>query len=224
MPPVPFYLDLIFAILAVLSVKWIYYASRNNKILIISLLWLLLQSVLAGMGVYQNTSGTPPNVFFGVLPVIISIVIYTLSRKGKEDMRTWNLKSLTYLHTIRIPVEIGLFFLYSFGAISILQTFEGWNYDVLSGITAPLIGYFAFKKNVVNKKLLLAWNVVCLILLLTIVVISILALPVSFQKLAFDQPNLAILFLPFNLLASVIVPCVFLAHMAAFVQLSGSNS
>jgi len=220
LPLLPFGLDLLFVFMAIGTVYWLYRASSSKTLLYIGLAWLILQSILGWIGFYQQVDSTPPKVFFGVLPIVLMIIITALTKKGKEWMSTWNLKSLTYLHTVRIPVEIGLFLLFTYGAISKLQTFEGWNFDVSSGISAPIIVYFAFKGNSINKTLLKIWNIVCLLLLINIVVISILSLPVAFQKLSFDQPNLAILYFPYNLLASVIVPSVLLAHIAALVKLS----
>ena len=99
------------------------------------------------------------------------------------------------------------------------MTFEGRNFDIISGITAPIIYYFFFVKNSWRKSLLLAWNFICLALLLNIVITAVLSVPTAFQQFAFDQPNIAILYFPFNLLPAVVVPLVLLSHLAAIRQL-----
>jgi hypothetical protein len=79
-----------------------------------------------------------------------------------------------------------------------LMTFAGRNFDIISGITAPVIYFVCFKgSNVTNKKLLLWWNVMALALLLNIVINALLSAPFPFQQFAFDQPNIAILYFPF---------------------------
>lgn len=99
------------------------------------------------------------------------------------------------------------------------MTFEGRNFDMLSGLTAPLIFYTGFAKNRVHKKLLLFWNLICLALLINIVVIAVLSAPFAFQLFSFEQPNIAILYFPFVWLPGVVVPLAALSHLASIRQL-----
>jgi hypothetical protein len=130
------------------------------------------------------------------------------------------LKKLTILHTVRIPVEIVLFYLFTYKTIPELMTFEGRNLDILSGITAPFVFYFGFIRKKMHHKAILIWNVVCLALLLNIVINAILSAPFQFQQFAFDQPNIAVLYFPFIWLPCCVVPLVVLSHLAAIRQLS----
>ncbi len=130
-----------------------------------------------------------------------------------------NLKWLTLLHTIRIPVEIVLYYVYLGGLIPALMTFEGYNFDVVSGITAPIIYYLVFVKKVLDKKTLLIWNFLALILLINILTIAILSAQTPFQKLAFEQPNIGVTYFPFVWLPAVIVPIVLFSHLSSIRQL-----
>jgi hypothetical protein len=99
------------------------------------------------------------------------------------------------------------------------MTFEGRNFDILSGLSAPVVYYFAFIRKQMNGKLLLIWNFICLSLLINIVFNAILSAPFTFQKFAFDQPNIAILYFPYIFLPGCIVPLVLLSHLASIRQL-----
>lgn len=99
------------------------------------------------------------------------------------------------------------------------MTFEGRNFDILSGITALVIYYFGFMKRKLNKWVLLFWNFCCLGLLVNIVSIAILSAPFSFQRFGFDQPNIAVLHFPFIWLPCCVVPVVLFSHLAAIRQL-----
>ena len=125
------------------------------------------------------------------------------------------LDKLTYIHIVRIPVELVLYWLFLSHAVPQLMTFDGRNFDILSGLTAPLLYYLVFIKKQVGYKWLLVWNLICLALLLNIVAIAILSAPLPFQQLSFDQPNRAILYFPFIWLPSCIVPIVFFSHLVA---------
>ena len=104
------------------------------------------------------------------------------------------------------------------------MTFEGRNFDILAGITAPLIAWLAFRGGKINRPLLIVWNIFALILLINIVVNAVLSFPSPFQQFAFEQPNLAVLYFPFQWLPSVIVPIVLFSHLASLWQLFKTDS
>jgi hypothetical protein len=99
------------------------------------------------------------------------------------------------------------------------MTFEGRNFDILSGLTAPVIFYFSFIKKKFHRKIFLIWNFICLGFLINIIANAVLSAPFSFQKFAFDQPNIAILYFPFNWLPSCVVPIVLFSHLVVIRQL-----
>jgi hypothetical protein len=70
-----------------------------------------------------------------------------------------------------------------------------------------------------NKTLLLAWNFICLGLLLNIVINAALSIRSPVQQFAFDQPNIAVLHFPFVLLPSFIVMIVLFSHLVAIQRL-----
>jgi hypothetical protein len=117
-----------------------------------------------------------------------------------------------------------LFWLFQAGQIPQLMTFEGRNFDILSGLTAPLIYWLAFRGGKTNRRLLIVWNLFALALLINIVVNAFLSFPFSFQQFAFDQPNRAVLYFPFVWLPSVIVPIVLFCHLASLWQLLSKDS
>jgi len=220
----PLSIKTLFGATVVLTIIWFYVASKSKTFLLLAIGWVLLQSVLGLSGVYQNTEAMPPRlILLGVLPAVIVIVITFLTTRGKAFIDQIDLKTLTYFHSIRIPVEIVLALLFHQGFVSVLMTYEGTNFDLFSGVTAPIVAFLAFRASKQNKRLLLWWNIVCLILLLNVVITAVFAIPSPFQKLAFDQPNLAVLYFPFNLLPTFVVPTVLFGHLVAFRQLIKSK-
>ena len=219
-PELPIYIHLLFGLTVLATIIWFFFATGSKTFLFLAIGWTILQSILGLTGIYQNTEMIPPRIMlFGFLPPLVVIVITFLTRNGRAFVDRINLKTLTYFHSIRIPVEIVLVMLFQQGMVSVYMTFEGTNFDLFSGVTAPIIAFIAFRKGT-NKKLLVVWNVICLLLLMNVVITAIFALPSPFQKLAFDQPNIAVLYFPYNLLPSVIVPTVFFGHLVAMRQLA----
>ena len=95
------------------------------------------------------------------------------------------------------------------------MTFTGRNFDILAGLTAPLIAYFGIQKNKLSSKVILIWNFLSLALLINIVINAVLSAPFSFQQFAFDQPNIAVLYFPFVYLPGFIVPAVLFGHLVS---------
>lgn len=194
---------------------------KANPIIVGSLVWLLVQGALAFSGVYSNSPGSmPPKLFlFGFFPVIILFLYIFLTKSGREFADSLPLKQLASLNVIRLAVELGLFVLYLYHCIPRLMTFEGGNLDIISGLSAPIVVYFMFTKRTMKPGLFLAWHFLCLILLFNIVSRALLSAPFPFQKMGFEQPNIAILYFPFVWLPVFIVTTVLFGHITSIRKL-----
>ena len=181
---------------------------------------MILQGALGLSGFYTTTDGLPPRFLFVIGPPILLIAGLFLSARGKIFIDNADLKYLTAIHIVRIPVEGMLYFLFLQKAIPEVMTFEGLNFDVISGLTAVLALFTYYSTLRWKRTILLAWNFICLALLINIVVIAILSAPFAIQQLAFDQPNVAILHFPFIYLPAVIVPFVLFSHLTAIRRLT----
>ena len=184
------------------------------------LLWLALQALLAANGFYKNIQTNPQKFPVVVLPPFATIFILFIANPGRKFIDNLPILPLTWLHTVRIAVEIVLYFLFLHSYIPELMTFEGRNFDILAGITAPLVAYFGFIKQLLTRKFILAWNIIGLLMVLNIMVNAILSVPTPFQQFAFDQPNIAVFYFPFIWLPSFIVPVVIFSHLVAIRQLT----
>ena len=221
MESLPLYAHLVMVLSTLFTAYCLYRATRNStKTLILIGIWLLFQAIMGLSGFYQVTDSVPPRFLFMVLPPVLFIIYLFVSPKGKQFIDSLDIKALTLLHTVGIPVEIVLFWLFIQKAVPQLMTFEGRNFDILSGVSAIFIYYFGFVKKNLSNNVILVWNFICLGLLINIVVNAALSVPSPVQQFAFDQPNIGILYFPFNWLPSFIVPAVLLSHLAAIRQLS----
>jgi len=215
----PIYVYIVFFISVLFVLIQFYRTSKSKNFMLIIVFWGILHSILALLGFYDNTKTIPPRFILLVIPMIAIVISTIFSQKMKSWLSTFNLKRLTYLHTVRILVELVLYWLFLGSYVPELITFEGHNYDILAGITAPLIALIAFKNNNTNKYLLLIWNIFSIILLVNVLVIAVLSTPTVLQQFAFEQPNVAVMKFPFLLLPAIIVPIVLISNMAGFIIL-----
>jgi hypothetical protein len=216
----PFYITALFCAVVIITIIWQYAATKSKTYLFILIGWAAVQTALGFSGIYTDTMTIPPKILLlGFLPPVVAMLIVFFTKKGKAFVDSFNLKTLTYSHSIRIPVEVVLALLFHQGYVSRLMTFEGTNFDLFSGITASIVAYIAFKTTPINRRLLIGWNILCLLLLLNVVITAVFCIPTPFQKFSFDQPNVAILYFPFNLLPALVVPVVLFGHLVALRRL-----
>ena len=210
----PIYVNIVFILATLLTIFFFYKATSNSKItLVIIFTWTLLQAALSLSGFYTITDTFPPRFALIAPPAILFIIGLFVSAKGRNYINSLDAKTLTLLHIVRIPVEICLYWLFIYKSVPQLMTFEGRNFDIFSGITAPFVFYFGYVKNYFSKTMLLLWNFICLGLLLNIVFNAVLSAPSVFQQFGFDQPNKAIFYFPYVWLPACIVPLVLTAHL-----------
>lgn len=210
----------LFIILTIVTLYLLYRATNKSKmVLIVVSIWLILQGISSSQGFYLITNTLPPRFALVIFPPMVLIAMLFITQKGRDFIDQCSPKNLTIIHTVRIFVEFGLYTLYIHKYVPRIMTFEGRNLDILSGLTAPFIVYFGYYKTYINKKLLLAWNFICLGLVLNIVVIAVLSAPFKFQQFGFDRPNVAIIHFPYIWLPAFIVPVVIFAHLVSIRDL-----
>lgn len=220
MQDVPLYVSLIFILTTALTLFLFIRATNPPKIVVVGLiLWLALQAYLGYSGFYLGVTTNPFRFLLAAPPTIVLILSVFISKKGRSWTQTLSIKTLTLIHIVRIPVELVLYLLFLYKMIPELMTFSGRNFDILAGVTAPIIYYLAFYRKAIGRTGLLLWNIFCLLLLLSIIGNAVLSTPIPIQQFAFDQPNLAILHFPVVWLPTFVVPVVLFSHVVSIYRL-----
>lgn len=215
----PIWIEILFIVSFVATIVCFYYSNgKPKKLTLLIIFWSIFQSILAFLGFYHITETIPPRFGLVLLPTTILIIYGLLPSQQRWLFKVRNTKISSLLHTIRLPVEIVLFGLFLYDMIPELMTFKGRNFDIIMGITSPIIGFLIFK-NKIRKKGLLIWNIVGLILIFFILINGILSSELLFQVFSFEKPNLAMNFFPFILLPSTIVPIVIWTHFSDIFKL-----
>ena len=221
----PIWLVLFFVLTTFLAVGLLYNTIRQTSLsgatrfLIVSFIWLAFLAFLAYSHFFQKLDAKPPHFVLVLGPPLLLIAGLLITKKGRFWINQLSLSRLTFLHTVRLPVELTLYSLYVYLQVPKLMTFEGGNYDILAGLTAPIITYFAFNRKQLSPRWLLFWNILALVSVLNIVSHALLSTPFPFQQIAFDQPNVAILKFPYVWLPGFVVPAVLFSHAVAILRL-----
>ncbi|MBS1519185.1 MAG: hypothetical protein JSS91_13955 [Bacteroidetes bacterium] len=219
-PGFPLYADLLFILTALLTAVFLYSASERSTAAAIAVLIILAAETLLSLcGFYRSGGSFPPRFIFLALPAVIFMISLFFFNGGRQFIDSLDEEILTYLHIVRIPVEISLYILFIYKMVPEIMTFGGRNFDILSGITAPIIAYFGYRKKMIGKKVILIWNFISLGLLFNVVITAVLSVPSGIQQFGFDQPNTGVLYFPFVWLPGFIVPTVLFSHIVCIKKL-----
>ena len=215
----PDWINWLFLLTAILTVGTFHFANgKPNKLTLAVVIWSIGQSILAYIGFYENTDAIPPRFLLVLIPVFIAIIYGMRRKKLTWVLENRNIEISTFLHTVRLPVEIVLFYLFTKNMLPELMTFEGRNFDIIAGITAPIIGVLWIVK-IIDKKVLLIWNIVGLLLILFVFGNGILSSKLPIQLFGFEQPTVAPNYFPFILLPATVVPLVLYSHLTDIIKL-----
>lgn len=216
-PDLPLYISISF-LLITLYVVFVFVKSNsvNKFTLPIIIGWSVLICVLAYNGVYHYTVGDKYSTFPLVMAPPAFFIYYLIKNKFYENR---DIRWSTAIHIVRFPVELLLFELATRELLPMEMTFKGWNFDIIPGITSILLLlWMKFRR--VNKKILLGWNILGLILILFILTNGFLSQELLYKNFGYTVPNIAITYFPTILLGGVIVPMVIYTHISDIILLA----
>lgn len=181
--------------------------------------WGLIVSALSLTGVTGNFEIFPINIGPLLFIPFIGIVLFTFSRSLREVLPHIAPHRIIRLQVFRVFVEILLWFLFIDNLLPVQMTFEGRNFDILSGLTAPFIAFLAFR-NKLSKRVLIIWNLICLGLLINIVTVAVLSMPTPFRYFMNEPANTIVAEFPISWLPTFLVPLAYLLSFISIRQLT----
>jgi len=186
------------------------------------IIWAAFVTTWSASGIMANFSNFP----FNFLPVIaiplIIVLILTFSPAMRDVLSFIPQEKIIRLQSFRFFVEILLWLLFIGNVLPVQMTFEGRNFDILAGISAPLIAWLLIRRKISSNALVI-WNIVCLLLLINIVTIAILSTPSPIRVFMSDPANTIVAYFPVSWLPGFLVPLAYTLHFFSLRQLSGQS-
>ncbi len=181
--------------------------------------WLAVCATLAASGWLAHWAALPPRLLVVLLPPMLVTVWLTRSAEVGRLLDQVPAAALVAPQVFRVLMEVILWLLFVNGQLPVQMTFEGQNFDILVGLTAPLVAWRSLKRRAPwRPAFLTAWHWLSLALLANIVVVAILATPVFG---AFAAPfNIVIAHWPFVWLPGLVVPVAYALHVLGLRQLA----
>jgi hypothetical protein len=195
---------------------------RSQKFLMASAFlfgWIAYLVILSATGILKDLNLPPKFPLLVILPLLIGfIVFYRRSRNSvvvREIPKTWPV----YFQSFRIIVEFILLYTYYANIIPESATFEGLNFDVLMGISAPFVAYLVVRKDG-SRLIQYVWNIlgIFMVLFVGLIIASSMYFPELWGSKV-TQVNLKFVEMPYLLLAGVLAPLAIFMHVVSLVQL-----
>ena len=181
--------------------------------------WLALTAVLADRGFFEDFQSMPPR-FLPVLALpVLTLLALTFSRRVAPLLAALPAAWPVAAQAFRVLVEIVLWRLAAAGAIPELLTFHGRNWDILVGLTAPVVAYGCFVRRAWPAAAARWWNWAGIVILLNVVVHAQLSAPTPWRLLETDPPTTFIADWPYIWLPGFLVPLAWLLHAVSLRQL-----
>jgi len=178
---------------------------------------LAFEYFIAAQGVLKQWERLPPALM--VMMAVLVILTLRLAFSGRLDHLSIGVIVLS--QAFRLPLELVMHQAYADGLMPKQMSFSGCNFDIVTGATALVVGALALR-GAAPKWLLIAWNLLGTLLLLTIMAIAVVSTPVfEYFGTAPDQLNTWIADPPYVWLPGVLVPSALLGHALLWRRLRG---
>ncbi|MFK7808500.1 MAG: hypothetical protein AB8F74_11915 [Saprospiraceae bacterium] len=182
-------------------------------------IWLLIIALIALSGFFTNFENLPPRIALAMVPPILLTIYLLFSKRFANFLKSLPEAWLIYLQSFRFPLEVILWLGFLGGSIPFQMTFEGFNFDIIVGLTAYMAGFVFFGRNRYRKFEAIIWNIFGLVLLVNIVSIAIVSTPSSLRIFMNEPANRIIAYFPFIWIPGFLVPLAFALHVFSLKQL-----
>ena len=193
---------------------------QKRKILINSLvivvLWVVLIGILATKGFFADFSKRPPRPVLVILLPLPFVLWAAFSKKGSVLLQHIPPFQVIGMQVFRILVELLIWRAFLAGLLPVQMSFEGYNFDIWSGILA--IPAAIVLKRKWNPTVSLIYNIIGLLLLLNILSIAVLSMPIPLRYFMNEPSSGIVGRFPFIYLPGILVVIAYSLHIFSLRQ------
>jgi hypothetical protein len=192
-------------------------ASRRRAVLVTavgSATWMAATWFAATTGVLRQWQATPPPFMLLVVAIVVLAAVIAWTSYGRRLAIGVPLWALVAVQSFRLPLELAMHEMYERGVMPVQMSYEGLNYDVLTGSTAVVVATLV-RVGSGGPGLVLVWNIFGLVLLFNVIIVAILSTP-RFAFYGSDRLNEWVADPPYVWLPAVLVLAALAGHLLVF--------
>ncbi len=181
--------------------------------------WIAYLTVLSLTDILKDLSLPPKFPLLVFLPLVVGFIIFYRRSRNSEVIKKIPNVWPVYFQSFRIVVELILLYTYYANIIPESATFEGLNFDILMGISAPFVAYLVVRKNG-SRLIQYVWNILGIFMVLFVGYIIATSM-YNPQVWGSNEPLVSLEFIemPYLLLAGFLAPIAIFMHVVSLAQL-----
>jgi len=199
--------------------------SKRTLFLIVGLgVWLVYIYFIAKSGFLADYTLPPRFPIFIIFPLFIFTGVVLYKNRKSKMFSAIPVSWAVYFQSFRILVETLFVYTVAKGLMHKEVTIEGYNFDMIFAITAPIIGFLVFNAKKLSKKVAILWNYIGLAVLIS--VILVFTTTIFFPSLWRSETPIAppeIVAFPYILVAGFLMPVAVFVHIFSIIQLKKEN-
>ncbi|MFN7981585.1 MAG: hypothetical protein U0Q11_06975 [Vicinamibacterales bacterium] len=205
------------ALLVPLVFAWVVSCGRVARVLLIAsgaAIIMAIAAVNATNGRLARFDSVPPPMMVMIVGVLLIGLTFGLSSLGRDAAAHASLAALVALQSFRVPLELVMHRAGTLGIMPTQLSFGGYNFDIVTGIGASVLGGVMLAGRSVPKRALWVWNLWGIWCLLVIVAIAITTSPMV--RVFGDDPrdlNTWVLYFPYVWLPVSLVTVAIASHV-----------
>lgn len=198
------------------------YDRKSGIVYILSTTILALTaSLLSSQGFFSRFDLSPPPFLIVIILFFLGPIVLGLSSYGKVVSSKVPIFTLICIQSFRFPLELIMHRAAELKIMPIQLSYSGWNFDILTGLSAIFIGIALIKKKQSLQKIVFLWNIWGSFCLFAIAIIAITTSPILhlFGTEA-GNINTWVLYFPYILLPGLLVTNAIFCHVIIFRKLN----
>jgi len=175
--------------------------------------WLALTGALSASGALEHAMLPPPLALFAGGSMLVAIAA-AFSPLGTRLVHGVPIAALVGVQGFRLPLELVLHAWKEQGVLPVQMTFEGHNFDIVSGVLA--LGTAALLLRKTSRPAIWLFNAVGLALLLAVASIAVLSSPLPIRAYHNEPAVLLALYFPYGWIIPICVGGALFGHILIF--------
>jgi hypothetical protein len=196
---------------------------RTARAASLVLLWLSVFGVVAWTGALARFEVRPAPLLLAMVAVVAGTLGFSFSSAGQFLASGLSFTALVGFQVFRLPLELVMHRAALAGVMPQQMTYTGWNFDIVTGITAAVL-IPALARGKAPRWLVLGWNVMGLCLVLVVMGIGLASTPMIQAFGGGAALNTWIAWFPFVWLPAVMVAAAIAGHVLVFRRLAMGES
>jgi hypothetical protein len=195
--------------------------TKDKTILILGLLiWQTYIYLVASTGILKSYEFPPLFAIAYIIPSFIFTGVFLYQNRSQLWIKSIPEHWIIYFQSFRILVEFLFVFSLAEGIFNYQVTIEGYNYDMIFALTAPIIAFLVYGKKILSTKTILIWNYLGLAVLASVIIIFM----TSIYKPEIYGSELPLLPLqsmtyPYVLIVGFLMPTAVFLHFLSIIQI-----